>query len=80
TELKEFGSKVDVYDPNADSGEVKKEYSIDLINNIHSAYDVIILAVSHKEFANISWRSSLKSNGFIYDIKNFLGTEADYKL
>ncbi len=71
-ELKEFGCKVDVYDPWADEKEVKKEYDIELIQ--HSAfniqhYDSVILAVAHDEFKNLKLESN---NQVVYDIKSVL--------
>jgi len=35
-------------------------------------YDAIILAVSHKQFADTDWREKLNENGVIYDVKGFL--------
>lgn len=73
-ELNQFGLYVDVYDPHADRSEVKHEYHIDLVDNIdNNQYDVIVLAVSHKEFLNLNYESHKKnSNSIIYDIKSFL--------
>ena len=36
------------------------------------AFDCIVLAVAHTEFATIEWVKYLKPEGFIYDIKGFL--------
>lgn len=56
-ELNQFGLHVDVYDPHANHHEVSEEYSIKLIDNIYaSAYDSIILAVSHNEFLEIDFK------------------------
>ena len=53
-ELQEFGVNVDVYDPWADREEVKKEYGIELKDNINiNDYDGVVLAVSHKEFKEL---------------------------
>jgi UDP-N-acetyl-D-galactosamine dehydrogenase len=35
-------------------------------------YDVIILAVAHKEFLSIDLKSMLRENGIIYDVKSIL--------
>jgi len=35
-------------------------------------YDVVILAVSHKEFLNLDIKSLLNDNGLVYDVKGFL--------
>jgi len=72
-ELKEFGLEVDVYDYEADAGEVKQEYGIHLIEEITEKYDGILLAVSHNKFSMINIDSLKKdSKSVIYDLKGFL--------
>jgi UDP-N-acetyl-D-galactosamine dehydrogenase len=71
-ELSSYGINVDSYDPQADKKEVKEEYGIDLIDNLDSKYDAIVLAVSHKEFVSIPFASLKKEHSVIYDIKGFL--------
>jgi UDP-N-acetyl-D-galactosamine dehydrogenase len=51
-ELLSFGVKVDVIDPHADSEELMHEYGFSLTQELHKAYDAIVLAVSHKEYSN----------------------------
>ena len=75
-ELQEFGINVDVYDPWADKEEVKREYSINLIENGElriESYDGVVLAVAHKEFKEIESKiKEIKNNNLIvYDIKGF---------
>jgi len=71
--LKSFGVQVDVYDPWAKKEEVKEVYDIDLIDKVHSKkYDVIVLAVAHKEFKNIDILKLKNKEAVVYDIKNFL--------
>ena len=68
-ELVQFGLEVDVFDPHADSGQVKSEYNIDLTKT-PSKYDAIILTVAHKEFINLDLE--LLKNGnhtIIFDSK-----------
>ncbi len=74
-ELKEFGIEVNVYDPMADSHEVKEEYGVDLISSVGSNYDAIVLAVSHKEFKSLDLTKIKKENGVIYDVKALLDTQ-----
>lgn len=72
-ELKQFGLDVDVFDPHADAIEVKAEYDIDLIHELNSQYDAIILTVSHKEFLSFDFQKI--KNGFdtvIFDTKSCL--------
>lgn len=71
--LESFGLQADVYDPWAKKEEVKEVYDIDLIDEVYSKkYDVIVLAVSHKEFKNIDIIQLKNKEGVVYDIKNFL--------
>jgi len=71
-ELNQFGLEVDVYDPHADSTEVKKEYGITLTKNL-SKYEAIILAVSHNEFLSIDFGEIKSDNiSIIFDIKSVL--------
>lgn len=71
-ELLDFGLSVDLYDPKADSKEVKEEYGSNLIPSISDKYDGIILAVSHNEFAKLNLSSIKKdSNSIVYDLKGF---------
>ena len=72
-ELKEFGLIVDAYDYQANSIEVKKEYGINLIDNIVDKYDGILLAVAHDKFALLDIESLKKdSKTVVFDLKGFL--------
>ena len=65
-------SNIDVYDPHADYNECSSNLNIKIVKNLKQ-YDLIILAVSHREFKEIDF-SKLKKNdkSIIYDIKSFL--------
>jgi UDP-N-acetyl-D-galactosamine dehydrogenase len=71
-ELIQFGLNVDVYDPHADSKEVDHEYGIKLCSNLDNQYQVIILAVAHKEFLSINFEDLKFPNAVLYDTKSFL--------
>ena len=71
-ELRDFGMEVDVYDPWANKGEVKKEHGIDLVSELGSTYDAIVLTVAHQEFLNLPYASLKAENGIIFDIKSVL--------
>jgi UDP-N-acetyl-D-galactosamine dehydrogenase len=74
-ELKQFGLSVDVYDPHADKEEVLKEYQIDLCE-MADKYEVIVLAVAHKEFLDLDFPGLKKnSNSIIFDIKSFISRD-----
>lgn len=72
-ELKQFGLKVDIYDPHADKEEVREEYKLELVEEINIHYDAIILAVSHDEFLNMDYKALRNGhNAVIFDTKSFL--------
>jgi UDP-N-acetyl-D-galactosamine dehydrogenase len=74
-ELLKFDVIVDVFDPLADSVEVRNEYGVDIYNSIpNQIYSAVILAVAHKEFLNLDLKS-LMDNGVIFDVKGFLPKE-----
>ena len=81
TEMQEFGTQVDVYDPWADAEEVKHEYGCDLLSKDDLPnfveYGAIILAVSHDKFAGLQLRQSEQQ--VIYDVKGIL-EDADARL
>jgi UDP-N-acetyl-D-glucosamine/UDP-N-acetyl-D-galactosamine dehydrogenase len=72
-ELKNYGAKVDVFDPWIDHEESQHEYGIRPVRKIKpGTYDAAVVAVGHKEFrdmglANI--RKACKKLHVIYDIK-----------
>jgi UDP-N-acetyl-D-galactosamine dehydrogenase len=76
-ELKSFDMDVCVYDPWADSAEVRYEYGIEIINGgtkpILDDYSAIILAVAHQEFK--SWPIQKSDNQVVFDVKSVLKKE-----
>lgn len=72
-ELKEFGCRVDVYDPWADKHEVKEEYRVDLVAKPGKNYSAVICAVAHDEFRKIDLNKMKKDkNAVVYDVKSIL--------
>jgi len=72
-ELKEFGCKVDIYDPWADSHEVKEEYGVEMISRLGKDYNAIINAVAHNEFKKLDIKKLKKDkNAVVYDVKAIL--------
>lgn len=74
-ELKEFGCDVSVYDPWANSEEVKHEYGFELISKEEvdsTSYDAVVLAVSHTEFLEYDLSKITHKHSVIYDIKSAL--------
>ncbi len=71
-ELKEFGTNVEVYDPNANSQEVKKEYDIQLLDSPSDNYDAVVFAVKHKIFDKLNWEKLKTKNTVVFDVKGGL--------
>ena len=72
-ELQEYNIDVDVYDPWVDASEAEHEYGIAPISKpSNNQYDGIILAVAHKEFAQMgvsAIRELGRDNHVLYDLK-----------
>jgi UDP-N-acetyl-D-galactosamine dehydrogenase len=73
-ELAGFGMKVDVYDPWVSREEAKHEYGLDLLADppVAGAYDAVVLAVSHREFAAMgpaAIRALTRPGGVLFDVK-----------
>lgn len=71
-ELKALGIECDIVDPHVDTRECIKLYGINVIEGVASLdeYQLIIVAVPHREFADISWTSL--ANTMVYDLKSFV--------
>lgn len=75
-EFEEYNVQVDVYDPHASKEEVLEEYGITMIQDpVISGYEVVVLAVGHKDFKEINPRSFCKEGGILYDVKSYLPAE-----
>jgi UDP-N-acetyl-D-galactosamine dehydrogenase len=73
-ELKEFGCEVSVTDPIADSDEAEHEYGVTLTpwEQIPTAADAIVAAVSHREFLAMPLEQllgKLRASGVFIDVK-----------
>jgi UDP-N-acetyl-D-galactosamine dehydrogenase len=78
-QLKKIHCKFDLYDPWADSLEVKKIYKIKPKKKLtQNTYDAIILTVAHQEFKKMDFKSLTKlckKNHVIYDLKYIFSTQ-----
>lgn len=78
-EIEELGINTYVYDSYADKHKVKSVYGIDLIDNCFGrTYDIIIFAVAHDEFKEISFEDIDKlseNNPVIFDLKSILSQD-----
>lgn len=77
--LQEFGCDVEIFDPWAAPEEIAKEYNLNSFNDIallaDKKYDVIILAVGHKEFLTLDVRKLRREESIVFDIKSVLPKE-----
>lgn len=71
-ELSSFGMDIDIYDPWANKADVKTEYHLSLTDQLHSDYDIVILAVAHREFKTMNIPSFTKKNHVFFDIKSII--------
>ena len=72
--LSEYTNNITIYDPWANTAEVKHEYNIDIVNTLNSSdkYDAVILGVAHKEFLSLDIKSLVKESSVVYDVKGIL--------
>ena len=71
-ELISFGVTVDVTDPYADPLEIKNEYGFDMKKENGENYDVVIVAVNHEQYVNLSedyFKSICSKDAILFDIK-----------
>ncbi len=75
--LTNYQVSVDVYDPWANSEEVKHEYGISILKELPEkpAYDAVILAVAHKQFTPGLVKELCGSTCVLYDVKGLLEKE-----
>jgi len=73
--LREYDVNITIYDPWAAPEQVKHEYGWESVNIIDGLgnFDVVVLAVNHKEFESLDLNSISKKNRVIYDVKGTLG-------
>jgi len=80
-ELKDYNVNVDVVDPKANPEDVKHEYGIELVKQPKTNnYDVVVVAVAHNEYRNMSADELKKfyrhDNGILIDIKGIMKDKA----
>ncbi len=72
SELQEYGCNVDVYDPWAEAFYVKKNFDIDLCQELADDYAAVVLAVAHNQFKAMKVTDYVQKDGVIYDVKGML--------
>ena len=82
SELKSYGIKITIFDPQANPEDVKIEYGLTITNKIpNKTFESVILAVAHREFLKLDLRSFLKKDGLLYDVKGVLKLDQiDFRL
>ena len=74
-ELEDYDMQVDVHDPWVDIDEAKEKYGVNICEHPDkSAYDAVVVAVSHDEFKGLAGdvRSFGKSDHIVFDLKYIL--------
>ena len=77
-----FNDKIDVVDPYAEENIISSHNVINFssITKKENRYDVIIIAVKHRQFLKYDYSNLKKNNNsFIYDVKGFI-ENADFRL
>ncbi len=69
--LKEYNLDITIYDPWANPAAVKREYGLDVVNELpkDEKYDAAIAAVAHKAFEGMDITSVLKPTHVVFDVK-----------
>ena len=71
--LKEYSVNITVYDPWANPAIAKREYGIDVVNELpQQKFDSIVLAVAHDAFLRIDIQGLCLDNHVIFDVKGIL--------
>lgn len=70
-ELSDYNFQIEVYDPVADFNELTQLYESSAIESItkDKKYDILIIAVSHKEFLKLDPESFINENSVVFDVK-----------
>ena len=79
--LKGYNTDVTIYDPWANTNEVKHEYGLDSVKEIpKETFDAIVLTVAHNEFKEMDFISLRKEVSVLFDVKGVLNEGVDGKL
>lgn len=79
--LEDYGTQVSIYDPWANSAEVKHEYGLESSSEIPTEkFDAIILGVAHQEFLALDLEKFKKETAVVYDVKGIFHQNVDGRL
>jgi UDP-N-acetyl-D-galactosamine dehydrogenase len=74
--LNEYNINLTLYDPWANTDEVKREYDITSTDTLpDEQFDAMILAVAHEKFKGLDLNKLTENSCVIYDVKGFLPKE-----
>jgi len=76
--LQEYNANITVYDPWASPEKVKREYGIDIVNELpKTKFNTAIFAVAHRQFREmeINFDELLEKEHVVYDVKAILPRE-----
>lgn len=74
--LKDYNVNITVYDPWANSEVVRREYGIDITNELPmDKFEVLIMSVAHDKFKELEVKNLMKEKHVIYDVKGILPAE-----
>ena len=81
-ELREYNIMSSIYDPIADFEELKGVYNEAALQNINdqSDFDILIIAVSHKQFLTLNPEALVKSKSVIFDVKGIFSDKPYLRL
>ena len=79
-DLREYGCRVEVYDPWVSPEEARREYGIEMVAEPEAGvFDAIVLAVAHHQFVEMgaaTIRQLGRENHVLYDLKYLLPPDA----
>jgi len=77
SELEKYNLNIDVFDPWADSAEVKDVFGVDLLEKkeLKDHYHAIVLTVAHRDFLDFDIEKYKSESCVVFDVKSFLERE-----
>lgn len=71
--LQDYNVRITVYDPWVSPESVKREYGIDVVQELPAVqYDAVVLAVAHEQFRKMDLKERMKEKYVLYDVKGIL--------
>lgn len=81
TSLADYVINLTIYDPCANSEEVKLEYKLETSRVLPiKKFDAVVLGVAHRAFLSLDYDSVKNKTSILYDVKGFLNIKVDGRL